>query len=89
MTTFETLATHEHAYGNGNFIEVARKIARDGRRKDGVGTEFVMISRGYQTREGERRYRAHVTVPYEPEVVEFVRTALTELGEPIATDLKK
>ena len=79
MVTFETLASHERPYNGNNFIEVARKVVRDERKPDDKGVEFVSISRGYHDTKGNRRFRMHFTMPPEPELIQFITSALKQL----------
>ena len=78
MVQFETTCKHETEYGNGNFLEVARKVARD---QEGA-TEFLSITRGYRTRDGDRRFKMHLTLPVDDDVVAFLVNAVTEAMNP-------
>lgn len=77
MVEFQTIKAEEIKFGNNNFIEVARKkaVAEDGEN------EFVSISRGFFTPEGEKRYRKSFTVPLDANVVDFVGAKVKEMGE--------
>ncbi|MBI2232297.1 MAG: hypothetical protein HYU56_00080 [Candidatus Aenigmarchaeota archaeon] len=68
MVTFETLKSEEIKFGNNNFLEIARKkaISDDGEN------EFISISRGFITPNGEKRYRKNFTLPLNSEVIDFV-----------------
>ncbi|MBS3053356.1 MAG: hypothetical protein J4469_02530 [Candidatus Aenigmarchaeota archaeon] len=68
MVTFETLKSEEIKFGNNNFLEIARKkaISDDGEN------EFISISRGFITPDGEKRYRKNFTLPLNSEVIDFV-----------------
>ncbi len=68
MVTFETLKSEEIKFGNNNFLEIARKkaISDDGEN------EFISISRGFITPNGEKRYRKNFTLPLNAEVIDFV-----------------
>lgn len=68
MVTFETLKSEEIKFGNNNFLEIARKkaISEDGEN------EFISISRGFITPNGEKRYRKNFTLPLNSEVIDFV-----------------
>lgn len=72
MTTFETLEKHETEYGNNNFLQVARKVAKD----DNGSTEFIAVTRGYMDNQGSRRYKTNLTLPTDPDIVNFVAEAL-------------
>lgn len=74
MVEFETLEKREHEFGTRNFLEVARKVARD----EDSETEFVAMTRGYMTADGSRRYKTNLTMPYEARVVDFAATSLME-----------
>ena len=76
MVRFETLASHETEYGANNFIEVARKVAKDETKPEDKGIEFISLSRGFKTTKGERRFRMHFTMPPDAELVAFVTDAL-------------
>jgi hypothetical protein len=75
MVTFETIKAEEIKYGNKKFIEVARKkaIAEDGEN------EFISISSGFFTPDGQKRYKKSFTVPKEQEVIDFVCDKLKEI----------
>ena len=75
MVTFETLVAEQVPFGNNNFIEVARKKAVDGEREN----TFISISRGFFNQTGEKRYRQNVTVPLDPQVIDFIATKLREV----------
>ncbi|MEM7813320.1 MAG: hypothetical protein QW548_00270 [Candidatus Aenigmatarchaeota archaeon] len=75
MVQFETIAAEHVPFGNNNFIEVARKKAVDGEREN----IFISVSRGFFTPTGEKRYKTSVTVPLNPEVIDFVAKKLKEI----------
>lgn len=75
MVEFETIKAEEIKFGNNNFIEVARKKAKT---EEGEN-EFISISRGFFTQNGERRYRKSFTVPLDDAVIDFVATKLKEV----------
>ncbi len=75
MTTFETISKHEREYGNNNFIQVARKVARD----DHGETYFIAVTRGYLDSQGSRRYKTNLTLPDDPEIVAWVSDHLGQL----------
>ena len=68
MVEFETIKSEEIKFGNNNFLEIARKkaISDDGEN------EFISISRGFITPDGEKRYRKNFTLPLNSEVIDFV-----------------
>ncbi len=75
MTTFETIEKHETEFGNNNFVQVARKIARN----DDSSTEFIALTRGYLDSQGSRRYKTNLTLPPESELLEFVKDSLDKV----------
>ena len=68
MVEFETLKSEEIKFGNNNFIEIARKkaITEEGEN------EFISLSRGFITFNGEKRYRKSFTIPLDENVIKFV-----------------
>lgn len=68
MVEFETLKSEEIKFGNGKFIEVARKraISEEGEN------EFISLSTGFFTTDGEKRYRKSFTVPLDDNVRKFI-----------------
>lgn len=77
MTTFETLEKRETEFGNNDFLQVARKVARS----EDSETEFVALTRGYLDSQGSRRYKTNLTMPPEPRVVDFTATSLMEVTD--------
>ncbi|VVB59949.1 Uncharacterised protein [uncultured archaeon] len=75
---FETLKSEEVKFKNDTqFVEIARKKAKT----DEGENEFVSISRGYFTPQGERRFRRSVAIPSDANVVEGVANALKNMIE--------
>ena len=72
MATFETIKSEEIKFGANNFIEVARKkfVGDDGEN------EFISISRGFTTQNGEKRYKKSFSVPLNQEVIHFIAEKL-------------
>jgi len=70
---FETLKAEEMKVGANNFIEVARKKAIS----DSGENEFVAISRGFMTPDGQKRYAKSITVP--ADAIDFVSDKLKEM----------
>lgn len=70
MPEFVTIKTEEVRYGN-NFIEMSRKSVD--------GTEFLMISKGYYTQDGSRRYKGGTSIPDREEVKKFIAQKVMEL----------
>jgi len=52
MVEFKTLSSEDIKFGKNNFVEVARKVAVS----DEGENEFVSLSRGFFTEEGEKRF---------------------------------
>lgn len=72
MTTFETIEKHETEFGNNDFIQVARKVAKS----DDSSTEFIALTRGYLDAQGARRYKTNLTIPPDSDLIEFVQDSL-------------
>jgi hypothetical protein len=77
MVDFEDIKTEQVAFGNNNFIEVARKRAKT---EEGTN-EFIAISRGFFAPDGSKRFKKSFTIPNEDEVINFVCTKLKEMHE--------
>lgn len=75
MTTFETIEKHETEFGNNNFVQIARKVARS----DESSTEFIALTRGYLDGQGARRYKTNLTLPPESDLLEFITDALDKV----------
>ncbi len=75
MVEFVTIKAEEIKFGDGKFLEVAKKKAIS---EDGENV-FVSLSRGFFTPEGERRYRKSFTIPLEKEVIDFVVAKVPEV----------
>jgi len=75
MVEFESLKTEEISFGNNNFFEVARKIAKtpNGER------EFISLSKGFIMPNGEKRYRRSIALPLDKEVVDFIADKIREM----------
>lgn len=71
MVDYETLDAKEFKYGRNNFIEVARKKVEE--------NEFISLSKGYYTLEGEKRYKGGIGFPDEKELKEFLVNAIQEI----------
>ena len=77
MTTFETIEKHETEFGNNNFVQVARKIAKG--EEDDTSTEFISLTRGYLDAQGSRRYKTNLSLPPEPDLLGFVKDAIEDV----------
>lgn len=75
MVEFQTIKAEEIKFGNNNFIEVARKKAVT----DEGENEFISVSRGFFTPDGERRYRKSFTLPLDTAVIDFVAAKIKEV----------
>lgn len=77
MVEFETLKSEEITFDETNFIQVARKkaISEEGEN------EFISLTRGYFTRDGDRRYKSNFSVPMNDDVVEFIMEHLPDMME--------
>ena len=72
MVEFETLESKEITFGKNKFIEVARKKAKTETGEN----EFISISRGFMTPEGQKRFKNALGFPAEKELVESLINAL-------------
>ncbi len=75
MVEFKTIKSEEIKFGNSKFIEVARKkaISEEGEN------EFISVSSGFFTAEGEKRYRKSFTVPLDENVRNFIAENLLKV----------
>jgi len=75
LVEYKTIKSEDVNFGKNNFIEVARKkaVTEDGE------TEFISISRGFVTFNGQKRYKQSVTIPNSKEVVDAVVKAIKAL----------
>ncbi|MCK4555312.1 MAG: hypothetical protein KAJ91_01780 [Candidatus Aenigmarchaeota archaeon] len=77
MVDFQTVKSEEIAFGNNNFLEIARKKAVT----ESGENEFISISRGFYTPEKEKRFKKSIAVPVEKEVVDAVIEAMKKISE--------
>ena len=68
MVTFETIKSEELKFGNNNFIEVALKKAVT----DEGENEFLSLTRGFFTPNGNKRFKRNFSLPMEKDVIDFV-----------------
>lgn len=73
--TFETMSSEEIKFGTNNFLEIAHKKAVTGEGEN----EFVSISRGFFTPEGDKRFRKSIAMPVEQELIDGVIEALKKM----------
>ncbi len=77
MVKFETIKSMDVQLGGNNFLEVAHKKAITSEGEN----EFISLSRGFITRENEKRFKRSIALPYDKGVVEEVKKALDTLME--------
>ena len=75
MVEFETIELKEIKFGKNKFIEVARKKAKTPEGEN----EFISISRGFVTNEGQKRFKNALGFPAEKEIVESLVDALQNI----------
>ena len=65
---FETLESFDIKFGNGKFIEIAKKkaITEEGEN------QFISLSNGFFLPDGEKRYRKNFALPNDMEVLKEV-----------------
>ena len=77
MVEFETIKVKEVKFGNNKFVEIAHKkaVAEEGE------TEFISISRGFFTDEGDKRFSKgkNVSLPVEKAIIEDIIKSLQEI----------
>ncbi len=68
MVTFETVKSEELKFGNNNFIEVALKkaVTEEGEN------QFISLTRGFFTPNGNKRFKRNFSLPIEKEVLDFI-----------------
>jgi len=72
MVEYESIKSEFLDYGANKFIEVSRKRVLPDE------AEFINISKGYYTHNGERRYQGGIGFPVDQELVDKI---IKELGE--------
>lgn len=75
MVEFETKNVKEVKFGNNKFLEVALKIAKS----ENGESEFVSISKGFITNEGQKRFKNALGFPAETEIRDQLVAALQEI----------
>ena len=77
MVEFITKGTKEIVYGanKNKFLEVARKTAKT---EEGE-SEFVSISKGFITQNGQKRFKTALGFPAEKELIEGLIEALKSI----------
>ena len=75
MVEFESLKVDEIKFGNNNFFEVARKIAKTPQGEN----EFISLSKGFFMPNGEKRYRRSIALPLDEGVINFISEKIKEM----------
>lgn len=73
MPEFKDVKTFAEKFGKNNFLEVALKKVISDKGEN----EFVSISRGFITDDGQRRYQKALTIPRD--LIDFVCEKLQEI----------
>lgn len=68
MVQFETIKAEEIKFGNGKFLEIARKKAIS---ETGENV-FISMSSGIFMQDGKKQYRKNFTVPTDEAVLDFI-----------------
>ncbi len=68
---YKTLSEETYSYGNGNFIEVARKEVD--------GNEFISISKGRTMPDGSKRYKGGIGFPDDADLKAFLIQTLQQM----------
>ena len=73
---YKTLKSEDVKFGKNNFIEIARKkaVTEDGE------AEFISISRGFVSMDGQKRYKQSVTLPNSKDVLMAIAKALDAMS---------
>jgi hypothetical protein len=73
---YKILKSEDVKFGKNNFIEISRKkaVTEDGE------AEFISVSRGFVSRDGQKRYKQSVTLPNSKEVLEAIAKALEAMS---------
>ena len=72
MVEFETKNVKEVKFGNNKFLEVALKVAKT----ENVDSEFVSVSKGFITNEGQKRFKNALGFPAEKDLRDKLVEAL-------------
>ncbi len=75
MVEFETKNVKEITFGNNKFLEIALKSAKS----DTGETDFISISKGFITSNGDKRFKNALGFPAEKELVDKLVSALQEI----------
>jgi len=76
MVEFETIESTEVKFGNNNFIEIGKKkaVTEEGEN------EFISLSRGFFTQDGQKRYKKNFAIPNDSAVLNKIIKALENLN---------
>jgi hypothetical protein len=72
---YETLVSEYIDYGKNKFLEVSKKKVLP------EGVEFLNISKGYYTPDGQKRYQNAIGFPLDKEIAKSLIQRLTIVGE--------
>ncbi|MBU3904653.1 MAG: hypothetical protein KJ906_00695 [Nanoarchaeota archaeon] len=75
MVEFETKNVKEIKFGNNKFLEVALKVAKT----ENGDSEFVSVSKGFITNEGQKRFKNALGFPAEKDLRDQLVAALQEI----------
>ncbi|MBD3260289.1 MAG: hypothetical protein GF334_01205 [Candidatus Altiarchaeales archaeon] len=75
MVEYESIKSEFIDYGVNKFIEVSRKKVMPD------DNEFLNISKGYYTPQGERRYQGGIGFPVDGDIVSNIVTKLKEVSK--------
>ncbi len=71
MVNFETVKSEQIAFGDDEFIEIAKKRAIGEEGED----EFISLSRGYYDGD-DQRYKTNFSIPIDDDVITFLTEQL-------------
>ncbi|MDY6777240.1 MAG: hypothetical protein SVU32_01115 [Candidatus Nanohaloarchaea archaeon] len=77
MVEFDTLKSKEIEFGDGEFIQLARKRALS----DEGDEVFISLSRGYIDADGDRRFKSSFSIPLDEDVVGFLVDNMSDMLE--------
>jgi len=82
MVEFETIESTEVKFGNNNFIEIGKKkaVTEEGEN------EFISLSRGFFTQDGQKRYKKNFAIPNDSAVLNKIIKALEDLNTGDSTE---
>ncbi|MFQ6020567.1 MAG: hypothetical protein ACE5J4_00920 [Candidatus Aenigmatarchaeota archaeon] len=85
MVEFETLDIKEIKFGNNKFLEVARKVAKTEQGEN----EFISISKGFITPNGQKRFKNALGFPADKEIMNGLIGALQGIMETVPEEPTK